>query len=97
MNPIIITTIIAAATLILAIFGAGWLNLQMLKSYLDTKIDGLRSEMNARFDTVNAEFKTVRAEIETVRSEVANLGQRVDRIERQLEAIFKPVLPKSGD
>ncbi|MDD5351457.1 MAG: hypothetical protein PHQ12_14695 [Chthoniobacteraceae bacterium] len=56
------------AGLVLAIFGAGWLNNQLMKNYID-----------AKFETVNTRFAAIEA--------------RLDRIERQLEAIFKPVLP----
>jgi outer membrane murein-binding lipoprotein Lpp len=93
MNPITITAIAAVASVILAIFGAGWLNQQGMNK----RIDDLKSYLDARFQAVEAEFKSVRAEIATVRTEVVHGSQRLDRIERQLEAIFKPVLPKSGD
>jgi CII-binding regulator of phage lambda lysogenization HflD len=90
----IITTIIAAASFILAVFGATWLNNRMLKNYLD-----------AKFETVTAEFKSVRAEMTAMQSnlmgEIKVLTTRVTsvesalaRIDRQLEQIFKPVLPK---
>jgi flagellar capping protein FliD len=75
--------IITLATLILAIFGVGWINLQMLESYLDAKIDGLRGEMNARFDDIDRR--------------ITALEQRVEHIERQLETLFARFLPKSGD
>jgi len=97
MNPLILTIIIALATFILAIFGASWLNQQAmnkriddLKTYLDARFDGITSEFRG-------EFKAVRAEIGTVRAEVAGLSNRVDRIERQLEAIFKPTQSRGGD
>jgi hypothetical protein len=48
---------------------------------LTQKFEGLRAEMKAEFGTV--------------RAELGNLNQCINRIERQLEAIFKPVLPKS--
>jgi len=86
MNPLILTIIIALATFILAIFGASWLNQQAMNK----RIDDLKMYLDARFDTI-------RAEIGTVRAEVANLSQRVDRIERQLEALFKPSPSRSGD
>jgi hypothetical protein len=73
--------IIALATLVLAIIGAGWINLQMLKSYLDIKIDGLKGEMNARFDDVDRR--------------ITALEQRVEHIERQLETLFARFLPKA--
>jgi polyhydroxyalkanoate synthesis regulator phasin len=95
VNPLIVTIIIALATFILAIFGTSWLNQQAMNK----RIDDLKTYLDARFgaveQTMNAEFKTVRAGIETVRSEVAGLGNRVDRIERQLDQIFKPSLPRA--
>ncbi|MGH9837104.1 MAG: hypothetical protein ACREBD_24260 [Blastocatellia bacterium] len=93
MNPLILTIIIALATFILAIFGASWLNQQAMNK----RIDDLKMYLDARFDGVNSEFRVVRAEIGTVRTEVAGLSQRVDRIERQLEAVFKPSPSRSGD
>ncbi len=86
MNPLILTIIIAPATFILAIFGASWLNQQAMNK----RIDDLKMYLDARFDTI-------RAEIGTVRAEVANIGQRIDRIERQLEALFKPSPTRGGD
>jgi hypothetical protein len=72
--------------LVLSVFGAGWLNVQMLKNYLDAKIDGVRSEisglrgeMNARFDAQN-QFNL-------------SLAQRVERIEKQIDRLYQPVLP----
>ncbi len=98
MNPLILTIIIALATFILAIFAASWLNQQAM----NRRIDDLKIYLDARFEGVNAEFRAVRAEIGavraeigTVRVEVAALSQRVDRIERQLEALFKPI--RGGD
>jgi len=90
MNSNTITIVIAAVSVILAIFGASWLNQRSLKDYIDARFDAMRAEIQA----VRTEF---RAEIGPLRIEVANLSSRVDRIERQLEAIFKPVFPKSGD
>ncbi|MGH9937586.1 MAG: hypothetical protein ACREAM_15160 [Blastocatellia bacterium] len=97
MNPLILTIIIALATFILAIFGASWLNQQAMNK----RIDDLKMYLDARFDAVTAEFrgefKAVRAEIGTLRAEMAALNQRVDRIERQLEAVFKPSPSRGGD
>jgi hypothetical protein len=98
MTPVIITTIIASATLILAIFGASWLNQQAMNK----RLDDLKSYFDARFDSIekrfSAEIQSVRAEthseIQSVRVEVSHLNQRMERIERQLDAILKPVLPK---
>ncbi len=96
--------IITLATLVFAIFGANWLNLRQTEKLLDelgrrfdAKFDGLRAELKAENAGLRAEFKaeigTVRAEVGTVRAEVGALAQKVDRIDRQLEAFIKPVLP----
>jgi Tfp pilus assembly protein PilN len=78
--------IISAATallaLVLAIFGASWLN--------QRNIERLLEQMEKRFD---ARFDTVLSEIRRLDQRIDSLNQRVDRIERQLEAVFKPVLP----
>lgn len=71
--------IITLATLVFAIFGASWMSLQTLKSYIDARID------------------TIIAEIGSLRREIGHLSQRTDKIDRQLEAIFKPSLPRAGD
>ncbi len=68
----IITAAVAVVTLILAIFGASWLNYQLLNNYIDARFDSV----NARFDAVAAEFRTVRAEMETIRSEVRHVYDR---------------------
>lgn len=90
MNSPILGNIGALVVIVLAIFGANWLNqrsmakqTEMLKMYID-----------ARFDAMRAEF---RAEIAPLRTEVAGLNNLIQRIDRQIEAIFKPVLPRSGD
>ena len=88
---------IGLVSLILAIFASGWLNQRELERQMDAfrqevnaKFDGFRAEVRARFDTANAKF-------DALNNRIANLEVRVERIERQLEAIFKPVLPRAGD
>lgn len=102
MNPIIITAIIAAATFILTIFSADWLNqrhidrlIGQLDLKFDAKLDALRSEMKALRSEMMAEFAKVHAEIQNLSQRVDALTQRVDRIERQLDTIFKPTLPRA--
>jgi cell shape-determining protein MreC len=84
MNPVIVTIIIAVAAFIISIFGESWLNQQAMNK----RIDDLKSYLDARFDAVNAEF-------ESVSNRIANLEQRGERIERQLDQIFKPSLPRA--
>jgi hypothetical protein len=89
MNPIVISTIIAATTVIVSIFAANWLNQQHVNKLMEQmdkrieeqskrfaeKIDGLRELMNARFDAVEVWLSA--------------LEQRVKRLE---DVLFKPTL-----
>ena len=74
--------IVTLATFILAIFGAGWLN----QNLMNKRIDDLKMYLDAKFDSVNERFKAVDQRF-------AAIETRLDRIERQLETIFKPSLP----
>ena len=100
MNPIIISTIIASAAFIIAIFSGNWLNqrhadklmeqyqqnlkllLDQMEKRFDSKIDGLRELMEARFDGVYFRLDTNTAEL-------GELKQRVQRLE---DILFKPSL-----
>jgi hypothetical protein len=82
--------IITLATLVFAIFGANWLNQRQTEKLIDelgrrfdARFDGLRAELKAENAGLRAEFK----------AEIGALSQKVDRIDRQLEAFIKPVLP----
>lgn len=78
--------IITLATLVFAIFGAGWLNLQTLKSYMDARFDTLRAEMQGG-------HSELRGDIAAHRAETRHLSEKVERIDRQMEALYRPVLP----
>jgi hypothetical protein len=80
----------------------------MLKHYLDAKIDGLRGEMNARFDAQDQRIVGLRGEmnanLDALRGEMnarfdaqnqfnLSLAQRVERIEKQIDRLYQPVLP----
>lgn len=90
---------ITLAALVFAIFGANWLNQRQTERLFDS----LRAELKAEIIAARAELKTeiglVKAELKTeiglVKAEVSALTQKVDRIERQLESLFKPILPRS--
>lgn len=75
--------IIALATIVFAIFGAGWLNQRQTEKLVE--------EMGRRFD---ASISGLRAEL---KAELSALSQKVDRIERQIDALYKPSLPRRGD
>ena len=102
MNPLIVTIILALATFVVSIFGASWLNQQAtnkriddLRGYLDVRFATLEQTMNARFDAVGARFDFVDARFDATDTRIASLEQCIERIERQLDLIFKPSLPRS--
>ena len=89
----IISATIAMFSLVLAIFGASWLNqrnierlLEQMEKRFDSKFEQINVQMNARFDTVLSEIRRLDQRIDS-------LEQRIDRIERQLEVLFKQALP----
>ncbi len=102
MNPTTLTVIIAASAFIISIFAANWLNLRSndrLFERLDKQLAAQFGEVRAEFGAVRAEIGAVRTEITALRAEMtarfSALENKVDRLDRQMEAIFKPVLPKS--
>ena len=93
MNQTTISVIISAATFILTIFSAVYLN-QRHTDKLVEQLEKRLDEQGRRFDT----------KIDLVRTEVVNLGQRLEHFARQTETsfekidcqlsqIFKPILP----
>jgi septal ring factor EnvC (AmiA/AmiB activator) len=97
-TAIIITVSIGFATLIFSIFGASWLNMRQLSLLMEqnekreteryTSLEQRISDLEKRIDE---RFTSLEKRIE---DRFASLETRVDRIERQLEQIFKPVLPR---
>ena len=90
MNPAycaIITATVALLTLVFAIFGAAWLN----GRNIERMIDSLKAEMRAENESLRNEF---RSEMKRLDQRMDSLEQRLGRVERQLEAIFKPSLPR---
>ncbi len=88
------TIIIALVTLVLAIFGASWLNQRSTERFLEQ----LEKRFDVKFDALLSEIKRVDNRIDGLEKRLDSferqITQRLDKIERQLEAIFKPVLPK---
>jgi septation ring formation regulator EzrA len=81
-NIAIISATVAVITLVLAIFGASWLNQRNIEKPLE--------QLENRFD---ARFETVLTEIRRLDQRIDSVEHRLDRIERQLEAVFKSVPP----
>ena len=89
----IISAATALAALVLAIFGASWLNQRNIGKLLEQ----MEKRFDARFDTVLSEIRRLDQRIDALDQRLSqridSLEQRVGRIERQLEALFKPALP----
>ncbi len=102
MNPIIISTIIASAALVLSVFGASWLNqraiMQSQQDYreftkalmaeLDKRLDAKFEALNYRFDGMEAKFEI---RFNAVDARLTNIEQRLDRLETVL---FRPIGPR---
>lgn len=82
MNPIVVTIVIAGATLLLGVFGALQFFASRLEKYIDAKVEGLRAEIQI----VNIHVGDVQARLE-----------RVERQIDTLFASFKPIPPGRGD
>lgn len=85
-NSIVISAALTVIALVLAIFGASWLNQRALSLQQQAMRD-LLLQMEKRFDE---RFNALEKRFE---ERFNAIEQRLDRIERQLEAIFKPILP----
>lgn len=57
----------------------------------------MKAELRAEIGKALAEIGALRGEVGTLRAQVRAQGERLDRVERQLEAISKPALPGKGD
>jgi hypothetical protein len=55
--------------------------LEAVESKIDTKVDGLRDEMTARFESVNQRFESVNQRFESI-------NQRFDAIDKRFDQLF---------
>lgn len=92
-----LTTIIAVTSLIVALFGALQYFTVRIEKNLDSRFESFRSELRAEFSAVRAEMTGMRGEMTGLRSEMtarlAALDDRLNRIERQVDSMFKPIIP----
>jgi predicted PurR-regulated permease PerM len=86
-----INFVIALIGIILAIFGSAWLNNQQLikiltahKDELSGRMEQMERRLDNRIDQLEKRFT----------DRFAILENRIEKIDRQLEQIFKPILPK---
>jgi len=93
--------IIAVATafisLLAAIIGGGWVNQRAIERQMEAFRNEIKAELGAFRGEMKGELAEVRGESGSIRSELRGVSDRLERIERQLDQIFKPVLPKTGD
>ena len=89
-----VTILIALTMLVIAIFGSAWLNQRQTERI----IESLKGELKADGKTILSELESFKNEL---RAEIRRLDQRMDsidarlsRVEKQLDAIFKPILPQ---
>jgi septal ring factor EnvC (AmiA/AmiB activator) len=92
-NVAILSAALTVIGLVLAIFGASWLNqrateklIEQLNKQLDARFASIETRFESRFELILTEIKRLDQRIDAVE-------RRLDRIERQLEALFKPTLP----
>ena len=93
MNPLIITIVIALATFILSIFTANWLNQQHVNKLMEKQDEKLKAQLETLATEIKRTSEVTQSELSGVRNEIGHVTQRLDRIERQLDQIFKPSLP----
>lgn len=89
-NIAILSATLTIVGLVLAIFGASWLNQRATEKL----IERLDKQLDARFASIDARFQQVLTEIKRLDQRIDNVENRLGRIERQMEAIFKPVPPR---
>ncbi len=96
-----IQLVIAGASFIIIIIAAIIASAWVKQRGQERQIDAFRSEMNSFRNEMKAEIRAeiakVIGEVGTLRAEQTATREKVDRIERQLDAIFKPALPSQGD
>ncbi|MGH9839020.1 MAG: hypothetical protein ACREEM_09565 [Blastocatellia bacterium] len=95
MNPIVISTIIASATFIVAIFSANWLNQRHVDKLME-QMDKRIQEQGRRFDDntsavrelTNAQFKAMQEQMNS-RFEALeeHMDLRFDNVEQQIRSL----------
>jgi predicted DNA repair protein MutK len=88
MNPnvVILSAVISVLTIVLAIFGAAWLN----QRGVEKQLEQMEKRFDARFDTVTARFDSLEKRFD---ERFKSLEQRLIKVEDQLAKIFRPILP----
>jgi hypothetical protein len=91
MNTIqLILAIVGFISLLAAVVAGAWLN----QRAVERQIDSLRSEFSSFRQEIKAEL---RAEITPLRVEMHALNDKVDRIDRVFQQLYRPVISEKGD
>ena len=97
MNPVyfgIITAVITLITVVLAIFAANWLNQHTMEKLMEKQTQLLESRVENLRVEMRGEFKTVETRLNNIDHRLGQVETRVVKID---EALFKPVLSRTGD
>ncbi len=91
MNTIqLILAIAGFVSLLAAVVAGAWIN----QRAVERQIDSLRSEFGSFRQEIKAEL---RAEISPLRVEMHALNEKVDRIDRIFQQLYRPVISDKGD
>jgi len=87
---LLILAIVGFISLLAAVVAGAWLN----QRAVERQIDSLRSEFGSFRQEIKAEL---RAEISPLRVEMHALNEKVDRIDRIFQQLYRPVVSEKGD
>jgi peptidoglycan hydrolase CwlO-like protein len=98
-NVQLIVAVVAFVGLLFTILAGAWLNQRGLGRQMDSFRNEIKAQLNefkSEFNAQISEFKSeANARFDVVDAQLGAIQNQVSRIDRQVEAIFKPVLPKS--
>jgi uncharacterized membrane-anchored protein YhcB (DUF1043 family) len=91
MNTIqLILAIVGFISLLAAVIAGAWLN----QRAVERQMESMRSEFASFRQEIKAEL---RAEIAPLRAEMHALNEKVDRIDRIFQQLYRPVVSEQGD
>jgi CHASE1-domain containing sensor protein len=100
-NVQLVMAVIAFVSLLMTILAGAWINQRGLEKQMDSFRAEMKAEMGAMRSELQAEGQMTRSEMragfQSAADRNAAIESRVERIGRHFDAIFKPMLPKSGD
>jgi septal ring factor EnvC (AmiA/AmiB activator) len=79
------TILIGLAVLVLSVFASAWLNLRQI----ERMIDSMKSELKAEIRAID---QKIDQKSDTTNHRLTGVETRIERIERQLDSLFKPMI-----